>query len=489
MSIRDQSIKIKVMREYLYQNKVNLELSGSTEAQVLKAMSTERRRAESEVKALTLLPLQMRSKIAKAVYGQRLRSFPCIIAADTIDDHFLASLCTYAVSTKMHEPGEHLFVPSQLAEGARVPHWGQLQYTQDKNNFPVGEGQWISEAALWIAEWTHVGWLVATTPCEVLTLKTRAFLSVVKSIYPHARNLLHDFSAAFAEEVDAEIQKQNKLSDLLDVDQALLVSAMPKSSRAYLSVPALHVLERQVGWRSFSWTGQAKLDKLGTLKNEVFKGTCDLIMEHDHLTGSEQVHRLVSVVVLRVVLEDTDRVLVHLGRVEDGAPTPSETADNLLPGNKIQADEMPRDACLRLLRSKLFPLEERIQLRGYVAAPPEERTSSRYGVATKYIRMIFEATCAECSQVSDESRLVDPGGELDMVFTVPSGYENNQEVAIYGWLTTEDVERLGGDDCKGLLAKWVSRLTRVPSRPGTPSGGLVGPVCRLAHPVDPTVIV
>merc|ERR1712113_193315 len=113
---------------------------------------------------------------------------------------------------------------------------------------------------------------------------------------------------------------------------------------------------------------------------EVGDGKCDLVMD----SGS-RVLRVVSVVVFQLERYD-QKVLVQIGKYTGTDVTPACA----LPGTKVRAGELPRDALQRLLDRQFTLFQPAVVVeRPEVAI--EVKVSKAYGVNTKYVRTIFHA--------------------------------------------------------------------------------------------------
>merc|ERR1712183_341776 len=115
--------------------------------------------------------------------------------------------------------------------------------------------------------------------------------------------------------------------------------------------------------------------------------------------------------------------------------------------------ELPQDALYRLLRDDLAPFRDFVQFESVAVSKTELKDSPKYGIPTRYVRTVHEASMAESayrpeqtSTVSLNSRGIGHFGDaqpplLD-VFTIHDGKHDK----LYTWLHPERYERLKAGD-------------------------------------------
>jgi len=131
-------------------------------------------------------------------------------------------ICLKAVSRKQLAHGDHLFVPGEYAEHIHFLVSGRLVYRKAGSSMQewVDPGEdWITEPALWTAEWQHLGTLTASRESTVMSIDATNF-GTVATANPAAAAFLSAYAAAFMDWI-----KELGDADLSDILQGELDSA------------------------------------------------------------------------------------------------------------------------------------------------------------------------------------------------------------------------------------------------------------------------
>lgn len=94
------------------------------------------------------------------------------------------------------------------------------------------------------------------------------------------------------------------------------------------------------------------------------------------------------------ITQSNGLVLAALGKIDnDWSGSPIAKAKCQLPGTRILDGEQPRDTLNRFLHSTFAPLAKGLELDSeFQVMRPEEGVSLKYGVRTRYLRSVFNAT-------------------------------------------------------------------------------------------------
>jgi len=382
LSTKEQTDKLRALRQYLCQHNVDAKLAVRIRHQVIERMSVAKRLSQEDVESLALLSATLRAKLWCEIYGHCVLSHSFLRICALVDETFLKDTCFHALCHTIHDPGQRIFQADTPAEGALFVHWGSLQYFPNRGlmmhdlsccEADVKKGQWLSELALW-TNWCHKGAAEAASSLELLTLSAKGLLGVIAD-RPDIVLLAKDYSRAICTACSQD--SLGEVNDLrLPVDQMSLVTAMTTESRINISRAVLRDFRRRLGWTGFFFDNKSAEE----LRSEVMQGKCDLVQD-----DSGQMVRLVSVVALELV-RPGGYILAQTGKWKNEIVT----AGCKLPGTKVRAEELPRAALQRLLDGHLAPLREGVRITS-VEVVVENQVSASYGVPTRYVRTVFHA--------------------------------------------------------------------------------------------------
>jgi len=485
---KERDDKLKTLRQFLYQHRVDLRVAVPIVTQVSARMGTRKWISEGEVTALSLLSPTMHLELWFQIYGPSMATNPMICACNSVDCGLVKEICYRALQHASHRPGTRIFQAGVEAVGAHYVYGGSLDYVPSRTNAlqdvtschlsgktdddlgaqravsktrgPViaTQGAWISEVALWV-HWLHRGWLDATTPCEVLTLQAEPLIRILTA-HSDFHQIVIDYSCSLLTSLQQE--PPQLLTDLhMPVSHQNIVVAMPLETRVLLSRSAMEVLESKHQWPSRLLKSPCVQD----LRTEIERGECDLMVD-----SSDRVLRVVTVVALRLSRFD-GAVLWEIAQLTSG-----NCAVNCQhPGSKVHVGENPKMAVERILAEKLAPLRDKISFRGHTM-DVEDRVSKKYGVKSRYMRTLFKASLAEydsaCMKVilrndaaPSETRSTSSwGSELHLADSLEAFVfrgdlaRKPRKLAIYAWLTPEEHSHFATPHGEAVLQEWIGGL-------------------------------
>jgi len=343
-------------------------------------LNMAKRLTEKDVGILQLISPSLRAELRFAICGDQLKRNKFIRVCHSVDDALLFDICLHALLYEAYNPGEEMFEPNSVADGAYMVHFGSLQYQfasgASKIMKHVMDSAWIAELAIWTS-WTHRGWLEARTQCEVVKLRAAGFYQVLRQGHPDAYLLAEAYRKTLCVALaESDMQDQDDLS--MGIDHQSIVMCMPVESRALMSKPAVDVLAHPSWSILFSSAAKNRHDLIA----EVEAGKCDL-----NVDDSGNVHR-VAFVVLAKLQQPSGQLLVQVGKLDSKRHAHVKCQ---LPGTKVRAGELPRDALARFFNTKLRALVGAIEITDSETAEYTEE-SKAYGLHTKYSKMIFKGT-------------------------------------------------------------------------------------------------
>jgi len=368
MNSKEKRDSIRRLRQYLYQQGLEVGLSLAVEKEVVSRISQEKRLGANEVECLALLSAAMRSSLNYAIYCKPLRQHSFLGACDVLDRSgvFTRELCEYAVCHATVRPGHPVFTHGEHCDGPFYIVLGELEYlckarepdvvVQSKRaskgeskeqHVTVKTGQWLCEMAIWL-EWKCRGSLEACVPSEYFQLKADVLLQNLSQSQDLAF-MARAYGEALCNAVETE--ESEPLTDLPlkeELHQSAVLS-MPPQGRRGMSVAAVRLLESEQGRHRLTFGRSPPIPKL---IEQVEQGKCDLVIVHG------QVVRVVSVVVLRLerhVLGPDGKIVRQL-LAQLGKSLVADDAKCQLPGGKVRAGELPGDALARLLGGQLCGL-------------------------------------------------------------------------------------------------------------------------------------
>lgn len=382
---QEQTTRMRTLRVFLSQNDVRPRVAMRVQRQASERMARRERLRDKDVPALSFLSSALRDELSYEILGPHLLRHPLVRVCAVIDEGTVHHVCGKAVDRISMGRGDVIFEAGVEAKKVFYLIHGELLYKQSPRYSPVEEvithvskDSWISEAALW-TRWKHVGKAscAGAECCELLALDAAAMLeglmrhAVVKEVVAKYGRLFH------AQLVAAGPPHSEYPSDLEVpfTDYGDLVLSMDQETQALIGQATLHVLKKRKDHRSSQ-------RRIQMLEDEVAAGRCAV-----HMDGAGQVVRAVAISVVRLLRPD-GRLLVHLGRCEDGTIIPLCR----LPGGKIGPGDTAREVAERTL-DELAPLVGRGDFL-HTEHEVDWRESPTFGTRTRYLRTV-ETVCAE----------------------------------------------------------------------------------------------
>jgi len=245
----------------------------------------------------------------------------------------------------------------------------------------------------------------------------------------------------------------------MGVEHQSIVMCMPVESRALMSKPAVDVLA-QNSWGILFHSAAKNMDDLIA---EVEEGKCDLTTDDDG-----NVYRVAFVVTAKLQ-QPSGQLLVQAGKLDSEKQAHVKCQ---LPGTKVRAGELPREALMRLLNTKLQPFLDSIEIT--VSQIVESTGASKaYGLDTKYSKTVFSGTFrVDNSIVHRPTPKMSSIASIDCCehdfFLVPDSSDDSTS-SIFCWMSPEQLEDVSSNN-EGQLQKSISRLDFGKLQRGTLSG-------------------
>mmetsp|Transcript_112237 Transcript_112237/g.250753 ORF Transcript_112237/g.250753 Transcript_112237/m.250753 type:complete len:578 (-) Transcript_112237:68-1801(-) len=172
--------KIKI-QEYLGRKRVSLDLSARIWHFFKQKYDIRKRHSHlADILFFAELPVSLRMELHTQIYGQTLLSHQAFYRYALMRPSSLSSVCHAAMRDLFYKPQQDIFLDGRSATDVFFVMSGLLNYHSRffDGERPVLETHCISEPVLWI-RWTHRGWLVADTSCELVAMEATKFHSVV----------------------------------------------------------------------------------------------------------------------------------------------------------------------------------------------------------------------------------------------------------------------------------------------------------------------
>lgn len=457
MQQQAQKEDIRTLYMFLNQQNVTQLLSVTITQQVVERMTTPTRLSENDVPALKFLSTSLRADLRCSLYLQHFTKHPVFRMFQAVEETLLQQVVGSVISHAVAQPGSELFTEWQPIDEAYIVLRGCLEYSRedvvDSPLYIEEHGSWICEVALWLHWQTH-GLLQAIKPTELLVLGVEGVHRSLL-IRPDLIAVTQNFIAKLCE--TARRTHRRALTDFrCDIDIDVIVASMSRELRQTISQPALVRLHHQnIGGLTAMFH---KKKGRWALDQEVEEGKC-------HLMSDElgQIVRVVQLVLLRVCREDGLQC-VNLARQMEGSFTPLLD----LPGGKLLEGESLDEAMIRIAQS-LEPAIEGIEITEWEVFV-EEAFSARFGLPTKYIKLVGCATATTARETISEDHADDT-----LVTSEDSAFSSADRMVhdsrwrhfvlestgggarICAWMSKEEFQRLTNDhvDGKAVVADWL----------------------------------
>mmetsp|Transcript_52496 Transcript_52496/g.122841 ORF Transcript_52496/g.122841 Transcript_52496/m.122841 type:complete len:1239 (-) Transcript_52496:33-3749(-) len=485
---RDQMMKINTLKRFLEQHKVDTKLAVRVQRQVLdRIRSSETLIFEDDVTALQMLSANLKQQLLFETRLPPMLGHPLFRIWWEADDIALRTLCDTAVKFEVYKAQDCVFVPGLEAEGMLMISEGYLHYFQDREsskeaeptNIQVHKGARVSEAALW-SKWKHVGKLECARSCNILFVEAHGLITLLGTL-PLLGHITRQYGRAFHLRVtlarppysgwpnDLEVPHTDP-SDLLEQDIGLELLKRERRHNGIL--------------KSMSEEDYTELVR------EVESEKCSIQAGLDGV-----LERIVAIVAVKVERPD-GRVLAQLGKFDKGKKSTSVSC--ALPGTKRPRGELPVQTYERLMKQDLSFLNNGLKVNGS-ETQVEVKESASYGMLTKYLRTVQNATLVPNFEVphhlieitaNEQGR---EGGPMSPTSTKKTHspqkrsitgwsrrqtaasqesmegmedladepvllHEHGGKVYLFSWLSQPTFEYLRADSGKPLLETWVGSI-------------------------------
>lgn len=175
-----------------------------------------RRTHEADIPLFNDLPVTLRVELHKQAFMPTLGTHPLFAKLNQCE---MDKVCHLAVEDRHYPSGRKVFARGDEAKKMIFVISGDLSYYLNAcHAATISSGEWISEIALW-RRWRHVGWLLATTSCEVLEIDASRF----RAIMAEAEHQGSDLTGArmYARMVMEHFCENGPRTDLWDDSEAL----------------------------------------------------------------------------------------------------------------------------------------------------------------------------------------------------------------------------------------------------------------------------
>lgn len=471
--------RVRMLRNYLHQNKVDGNLSHRVMQQAEKRVASKEKLIEEDVSMLQSLSVSLRAELRFFIFKPHLLRHPLFRLWVNLSPATARHLCyddSGAVEFTFLQPLDDLFVAGETIDTAYFLISGALWYTQepefsaveDKSQMLVKEHTWLCEAALW-ASWICVGSTEAERMCEVLQIRAEGvFLAMQK--HQLINEITVGYGTHFFSRIVTAAPPTCQYPTDLEVpftDFGEIVASMDHSLQMVIARDALQgqrgVQPHLDSLSKFPYAReQVQLDlvahRLGrkrnqevsafTLEKEVSKGEATIV-----LNGDGEVQRVVSLVAFDITNEDTPgEIFVQLGKYEEG----SLVADCTLPGARIKLGETPLAAANRIMETRLHEAHESITMERL-----QRETDSAKDSGVDWLRKLYLRTVAHaimCGPIlAPTVRVQRSEAHFPMkeayVFHNPQG-----KIVLYGWVQRSQFQFFKTYEGENSLSSWLSSL-------------------------------
>lgn len=502
--LRSEETKVLAqLRKFLRQNTFDRGTVIQVQKQVKERIGRQKRLHDKEVKGLEMISNSLRSQLKIESFAPLVNRHPLFRLWGEVESTAVEYLCCHAITYRFLEIGDDFLGVGDPGTHMYLHISGQLNYhdhgrpdTHMRGGTPskigtafVEEGSWLCEAALW-SIWTHVGSFVAVTACHLMCLHVATFWEAV-SKFPNIGLITKEYGRLFHQRLISSCPPTAEYPNDIYVpftDYEEITNAMEDDLRRIIGQVSLQKLHHNMGKRAHLTIYRKEMQKLNT---EVTSGKCTLIVNQYGL-----VQRVVAVVAVNVTRAD-GTVLVQIGSInDDGSCSPNCN----LPGTKMERDETPTRAVLRLMYTEILPYMGATELL-WTECSQLVKESEHYGVLTKYLRTVFHARLDSwfeaykipkiyAADVISSSKSTEPGRHsAAMIFGHTSTRMNSEQPApwkyfqehrlhsrgvyivtstkmktqAFAWLTEEEFKYLKSIEGKSDLEYWTKMMFVEPS--------------------------
>uniref|UniRef100_A0A7S0ZN82 Cyclic nucleotide-binding domain-containing protein n=1 Tax=Noctiluca scintillans TaxID=2966 RepID=A0A7S0ZN82_NOCSC len=382
----EQNEAMRILRQYLRQNKVDSSLSLRVRQQVEKRLQDRAILKESDATGLMLLSSSLRAELRFDMFGRHLIKHPLFRLWHDLSRSFAQDICVSAVEVKHVPADSDLFLAGSAADVAYCQITGCLNYVQDPESSVVKDAVvklvdpnvWLSEAALW-TKWIHVGTAVAVRHSKLIAVNAE---EVLRCLPKH--RLIHEVSQEYSIQfhrsvISARPPWSQWPSDIHVPATSFpeIVMLMPDMMRTRIGLEAIRHVAPRFHLGVPHVMSKTRYERL---KDELLQGDCAVV-----LNSFGEAERIVPVTALSIT--QNNRILVQLAEKEHD----KIKVDVKLPRIKQSRDWSPSEALHQVISNKLAPLAGKVQVDSQVQENDTVRNSKRLGIQTRYRQTVFHA--------------------------------------------------------------------------------------------------
>mmetsp|Transcript_72679 Transcript_72679/g.213020 ORF Transcript_72679/g.213020 Transcript_72679/m.213020 type:complete len:763 (-) Transcript_72679:27-2315(-) len=170
-----------MLRAYLSKNNVPASLCKRIWSYLRKHYNQRMGASKFEkLEVLRLLPADIYDALNLELYGPYLTRAPFFYQYRIFSKQGLMELCSRCIAELTLVCEEPLFLQGKRAERMYFTVSGFMRYghRNEKYRHVLGSGSWASEPVLWV-QWVHAASMTASTSCEILTLESAEFRSLM----------------------------------------------------------------------------------------------------------------------------------------------------------------------------------------------------------------------------------------------------------------------------------------------------------------------
>jgi len=220
------------LRRYLGQNKISNKLTLRVQRNAQHAMAEHQRiMPEGSVLLIKKVSEPLRVELHYEMYSPILSVHPFFVRYMEECPHVIRKVCHQAMEKVNVSLGDTIFNIGEIPSKPKmlIVMSGRLLYTPmvaDKSY--VNEGQWISEAPLWV-NWVHRGLLVAMQESQLCVLSVKEFHKIAEQ-FEHADFNPRDYAYKFAEGLNNMGGEVNDLAGCNEDFASKIVGTKPRKS-------------------------------------------------------------------------------------------------------------------------------------------------------------------------------------------------------------------------------------------------------------------
>lgn len=470
--------RVRMLRNYLRQNKVDGILSHRVMQQAEKRVANKEKLCENDVVMLHSLSASLRAELRFYIFKPHLQRHPLFRLWVNLSAATARQLCYDggALEYIFLQPLDDLFVAGEQADAAFCLVSGTLWYIQEPEYSPVDvkrqslveNNAWLCESALWVS-WICVGSTEAQTTCQVLQIRADGVFSamqkhqLIKEITvgygshfssrivtagPPTSEYPTDLEVPFTDFGEIVASMEHNLQILIARDALQKWSDTPCAADAFSKFPtyAMEQAHLELVTNVFHGRKVKEVDVV-TMEREVSDGQAVVV-----LNGDGKVQRVVSLVAFEVTNEEVPgQVFVQLGTVQQEALV----ADCTLPGARLLRGETPMVAVNRIMETKLYGVQQNISIESLV------RESEYKDSGVDWLEKIYLRTVAHsimCGPFLAPTVRVRRPTELPLEEAYVVHNPQNGGIVLYGWVQRSYYDFLKTAEGEHALQNWLSLL-------------------------------